>query len=71
MFAHLNKEQQMEYVFEQGHEQGLQQGLQQGIEDGQFQTLIGLTKKNYITVDQAAEEAGMSIEEFLEKMRLA
>ena len=79
MFAHLDKEQQMEYVFEQGHEQGLQQGflqgreqgLQQGIEDGQFQTLVGLTKKNYITIDQAAEEAGMSVEEFLEKMRLA
>lgn len=67
MFAHLDKEQQMEYVFEQGHEQG----LQQGIEDGQIQTLIGLTKKNYITIDQAAEEAGMSVEEFLEKMRLA
>ena len=53
----------MEYVFEQGHEQGL--------EDGQFQTLIGLTKKNYITIEQAAEEAGMSVEKFLEKMRLA
>ncbi|MBQ6482848.1 MAG: hypothetical protein IJI45_17225 [Anaerolineaceae bacterium] len=71
MFAHLDKEQQMEYVFEQGHEQGLQQGHEQGVEDGQFQTLIGLTKKKYITIEQAAEEAGMSIEEFLEKMRLA
>ena len=75
MFAHLDKEQQMEYVLEQGHEQGLlqgrDQGLQQGIENGQFQTLIGLTKKNYITIDQSAEEAGMSVEKFLEKMRLA
>ena len=63
MFAHLDKEQQMEYVFEQGHEQG--------VEDGQFQTLIGLTKKKYITIEQAAEEAGMSVDEFREKMKLA
>ena len=67
MFAHLDKEQQMEYVFEQGHEQG----IEQGIEQGQLQTLVGLAKKKYITIEQAAEEAGMSVDEFLDKMRVA
>lgn len=79
MFAHLDKEQQMEYVFEQGREQGLEQGLEQGHEQGllqgheqgQFQTLVGLAKKKYITIEQAAEEAGMSVDAFLEKMRIA
>ncbi len=59
MFAHLDKEQQMEYFYTQG------------IEQGQHLPLVGLTKKKYITIDQAAKEAGMSIEELLEKMKLA
>lgn len=63
MFAHLDKEQQIEYVYTQG--------IEQGIEQGQLLTLVGLAKKKYITIEQAAEEADMSIEEFLEKMKLA
>ena len=59
----LDKEQQIEYVYTQG--------IEQGIEQGQLLTLVGLAKKKYITIEQAAEEADMSIEEFLEKMKLA
>lgn len=67
MFAHLDKQQQMTYVFEEGRTEGLEQGLEQG----QLMTLVGLAQKKYITIQQAAEEAGMTEEEFLEKMRLS
>ena len=57
--------------YNQGLSQGYDRGLSQGYDRGQFQTLIDLADKKYITIQQAAEEAGMSEEEFLEKMRLA
>lgn len=58
-----------EYI-SQGYDQGLSQGYDQGIDQGQFRTLVNLTEKRYITVEQAAEEAGMTVDEFLEKMKL-
>ena len=44
---------------------------EEGREEGQIMTLVGLARKKYITIEQAAEEAGMSVEEFLEKMKFA
>ena len=55
----------------QGIEQGFEQGIDQGIGIGQLRTLKNLTEKKIITVEQAAEEAGMSVEEFLEKMMVS
>ena len=44
---------------------------EEGRIEGQILTPVGLARKNYITIEQAAEEAGISVEEFLEKMKLA
>lgn len=57
--------------YDQGLSQGYDQGLSQGYDQGQFQTLSKLAEKKLITVEQAADEAGMSVEEFLEKMRVS
>ena len=48
-----------------------EEGYNEGRADGQLQSLISLAEKRYITIEQAADEAGMTVEEFLEKMKLA
>ena len=55
----------------EGRIEGRIEGREEGREEGQIMTLVGLARKKYITIEQAAEEAGMSVEEFLEKMKLA
>ncbi|MBQ6504276.1 MAG: hypothetical protein IJI57_10230 [Flexilinea sp.] len=37
-----------------------EEGLEEGIEIGQFKALANLAEKKIITVEQAAEEAGIS-----------
>lgn len=44
------------------------EGLQQGIQQGSLSTLINLVKKGMMTVQEAAEEAGMSVAEFQNKI---
>ena len=44
------------------------EGLQQGIQQGSLSTLINLVKKGMLTVQEAAEEAGMSVAEFQNKI---
>ena len=56
--------------YNSGREDGYNSGRADGREEGQLQSLISLAEKRYITIEQAAEEAGMSVEEFLEKMKL-
>ena len=51
-------------------EEGREEGYNEGREDGQLQALVNLAEKRYITIEQAAEEAGMTVKEFLEKMKL-
>ena len=63
-------EQGIEQGIERGIEQGIERGIEQGIEQGQFRTLKTLAEKKLITIEQAAAEAGMSTDEFLEKMRI-
>ena len=58
-----------EYI-SQGISQGITQGISQGIDLGQFRTLGNLTEKKYITIEQAAEEAGMSTKEFISKIKI-
>ena len=55
---------------EEGYNEGREDGYNSGRADGQFQSLVSLAEKRYITIEQAAEEAGMSVEDFLEKMKL-
>ena len=56
---------------EEGRDEGYNEGRADGREEGQFQSLVSLAEKHYITIEQAADEAGMTVEEFLEKMKLA
>ena len=56
---------------EEGYNEGRADGYNSGRTDGQLQSLISLAEKRYITIEQAAEEAGMTVEEFLKKMKLA
>ena len=47
-----------------GKEQGLAQGIEQGKKEGFVQGLLSLVKKNRLTIEEAAEEAKLSVEEF-------
>lgn len=49
---------------EKGMRQGIQEGRQQGIQQGTRQTLIDLYRKQILTIEQASEECGMTVEEF-------
>ena len=62
---------------EQGIEIGIDQGIEQGIEIGKeqsdsehFANLINCQQNGVITIEQAATIAGMTVEEYLEKMTL-
>ncbi|MBQ0026176.1 MAG: hypothetical protein KBS79_02250 [Lachnospiraceae bacterium] len=44
--------------------EGMKQGKAEGIAEGIEKTLIGLVSKGVLTVEQAAEQAGLPIEEF-------
>ena len=48
----------------------LAEGKAEGIEEGIIRTLIGLVKKDLLTVTQAAEEAHMTVPEFEKKTGL-
>ena len=54
----------------EGRTEGIAEGMAKGIEEGILKTLIGLVKKNLLTVAQAAEEANMTVPEFEEKTGL-
>ena len=48
-----------------------EEGRLEGLEEGQFRMLVNLAGKKVISLEQAAKEAGMTVEEFLEKMKVA
>lgn len=52
-----------------GLEQGLEQGMKEGLEQGRILQLIVLTEKGIISAEVAAQEAGMSTEEFITRMQ--
>ncbi len=54
-----------EYIEEKAIEKGLQQGIEQGIEQGIYLTLVSLVKQGIITIEKAAKEAGVTVEEFV------
>lgn len=47
----------------------IKEGIEQGIEQGEINMLYRLTAAKKIDVEQAAEEAGISVEEFCKNMR--
>ena len=47
-----------------GIEQGFERGLERGLEEGEIRTLWGLVRKGRLTVDEAAEEVGLTVEAF-------
>ena len=55
-----------------GHKKGLAEGLEKGLaagmEAGTYRTLFSLVKKGLISVRDAAEQAGVSEDEFRQKM---
>ncbi len=69
-------EQGLELGIEQGIEKGIEQGIERGIERGieqeqkkNFTILVNSQRNGIITLEQAASIAGMTEDEFLEKMR--
>ena len=49
-------------------EEGREEGRVVGFVEGEFQTLCRLVKRGRLALEEAAEEARMSLEEFKEKM---
>ena len=52
----------------EGLTKGHKKGLAEGLEAGTYRTLFSLVKKGLISVRDAAEQAGVSEEEFRQKM---
>ena len=50
------------------YEMGIERGMEKGIEKGRLETLFHLVQAGRITTAEAAEEAGISEEEFIEQM---
>ena len=67
LLAEYNEVETMELFKEEGRQEGYQEGRQ----EGQFQMLTDLAGEKIITIEQAAAKAGMSVEEFLDKMKVA
>ena len=49
-------------------QKGIELGIEQGIELGQMMLLAKLAQDGTITIEQAAEEAGMDVQTFIESM---
>ena len=55
----------------EGREEGRAEGSQEGRVEGSLQILFQLVKKGRLSQSEAAEEAGLTEEEFLKKMEAA
>ncbi len=53
-----------EAIMERGYGRGYERGLEQGLEQGIIKNLLSLVKKGLLSVRDAAQEAGMTQEEF-------
>ena len=58
----------LEDMLSDAKEEGMKQGMEQGMEQGRIKMLVELVKKGRLTIQQAAEEAEMTEEEFKVKM---
>ena len=50
--------------------EAFEEGLNKGRNEGKIETLASLANQKLITVEKAASEAGMTVDEFLQKMTL-
>ena len=50
--------------YREGMSHGIEQGISQGITQGKLITLQSLVSQNIISIDTAAKQAGMSVDEF-------
>jgi predicted transposase YdaD len=48
----------------EGRALGRAEGRKEGIEIGRIESFVGLVKKGLLTIEQAANELGKSVEEF-------
>ena len=79
LLEEYNETEVMELFREEGREEGIgigrgigrEEGIGIGREEGELNMLLNLAGKKLITIEQAAEEAGMSVNEFIEKMKVA
>ena len=63
--------QEVQSMYEESiKEEGRKEGREEGREEGRFRTLWSMIKKRRITPAEAAEEAGMTVEEFEKKTSL-
>lgn len=53
-----------EYIEEKAMERGVKKGIEQGVSLGTYKTLASLIKQGIITMEKAAAEAGVTVEEF-------
>ena len=60
-----------EEAMQKGLEQGRQEGIEQGLQQGRIHALIELVNDRVLTIEKAAEKAGMSVEEFRNEMKNA
>ena len=58
-----------ERIRAEGLEKGLEEGKKKGKEDGKLESLIDLVRKNYLPIDVAIKESGLSEEKFKEKLK--
>ena len=49
---------------EEGIKEGIKEGITEGKKEGKIEALIALVKKGILSLQQAAEQMGMSIEKF-------
>ena len=61
----------IEQGIEQGLERGRQEGIEQGLQQGRIHALIELVNDGVLTIEKAAEKAGMSAEAFRNAMKNA
>ena len=58
-------------VAEEAMQKGLEKGIEQGLQQGRTHILIELVNDGVLTIEKAAEKAGMSVEEFRNAMKNA
>ena len=58
-------------VAEEAMQKGIEKGIQKGIEQGRIHALIELVNDGVLTIEKAADKAGMSVEEFRDAMKSA
>ncbi|SFG83809.1 hypothetical protein [Oribacterium sp. WCC10] len=61
----------MEYYEDIARKEGIELGMSQGISEGESKKLYELVEKGIITITTGADNIGLSVDEFLNQMKLA